>query len=228
VAGVGAPVTSPASGPDPRGSAAGVAAVGWYLLAPLQPAHHRTKSQSQQPLPERVISLKEHCCGRHHCPYRQPQRTTEGHKRPVRYGTTLNPPNESRIAVRFHPPNKTSRRLLRRNAGSYRSHFLSAAANTCFCGICGSLASGISAGQATCPYCVILWGTMSAAKRARPGPTVRRIRVAAVMIVLSILAGCSSVPIPPTYTEDELKTICERQGGWWRPDGLVGGYCERR
>jgi hypothetical protein len=49
---------------------------------------------------------------------------------------------------------------------------------------------------------------------------------ALVAVVLTILAGCSSVPIPPTYTQDELKAICERHGGWWHPDELVGGFCE--
>ena len=47
-----------------------------------------------------------------------------------------------------------------------------------------------------------------------------------VLLALTRLTGCSSVPIPPTYTQDELKVICERQGGWWRPDDLIGGYCE--
>ena len=42
------------------------------------------------------------------------------------------------------------------------------------------------------------------------------------------LAACSSVPIPPTYTQEELQTICERQRGWWRRDDLMGGYCEFR
>jgi hypothetical protein len=49
---------------------------------------------------------------------------------------------------------------------------------------------------------------------------------ALVLVAVTILPGCSSVPIPPTYTQDELKAICERHGGWWHPDGLVGGYCE--
>ena len=40
-----------------------------------------------------------------------------------------------------------------------------------------------------------------------------------------LLAGCSSVAYPPTYTQAELKTICERRGGWWRGD-LIPGYCE--
>ena len=46
------------------------------------------------------------------------------------------------------------------------------------------------------------------------------------MVSAAIVAGCTGVPIPPTYTQDELRVICERYGGWWRPDGLVGGHCE--
>ncbi|MGH7368664.1 MAG: hypothetical protein ACREK9_19845 [Candidatus Rokuibacteriota bacterium] len=46
------------------------------------------------------------------------------------------------------------------------------------------------------------------------------------MVAAAILVGCSRVPIPPTYTQAELGMICERNGGWWHPDGLVGGYCE--
>ena len=51
-------------------------------------------------------------------------------------------------------------------------------------------------------------------------------RVALVAVALIILTGCRSVQIPPTYTQDELKAICERHGGWWRPDDLMGGFCE--
>ena len=46
------------------------------------------------------------------------------------------------------------------------------------------------------------------------------------MFALAILVGCSSVPLPSTYTQGELKAICERHGGWWHPDELVGGFCE--
>ncbi len=43
------------------------------------------------------------------------------------------------------------------------------------------------------------------------------------------LAGCiTGAPIPPTYTQDELKMICERNSGSWYRDALVGGFCERR
>ena len=45
-------------------------------------------------------------------------------------------------------------------------------------------------------------------------------------ILLGLASGCSSVPIPPTYTQDELKQRCERVGGWWRPSTLMGGFCE--
>jgi hypothetical protein len=33
------------------------------------------------------------------------------------------------------------------------------------------------------------------------------------------------MPPGPTYTEDELRIICERRGGWWRGN-LIPGYCE--
>lgn len=43
------------------------------------------------------------------------------------------------------------------------------------------------------------------------------------------LAGCmTGAPVEPTYTQDELKAICERNGGSWYGDDLVGGFCERR
>ena len=89
----------------------------------------------------------------------------------------------------------------------------------------------------TLPRCVqtvtcgaILAGTMNAAKRARPVPKSAEPRApyAAVFIALTILAGCSSVPIPATYTQDELKVECDRHRGWWRPDDLRGGYCDFR
>ena len=56
----------------------------------------------------------------------------------------------------------------------------------------------------------------------RPGV---RSRVALVVVAATILTGCSSVPIPPTYTQDELKAICQRNGGHWQPDELTGGFC---
>jgi hypothetical protein len=48
-------------------------------------------------------------------------------------------------------------------------------------------------------------------------------------IVVSIMAltACATAPIPPTYTKEELKAICERHAGWWRPE-ILDGYCERR
>jgi acyl-CoA synthetase (AMP-forming)/AMP-acid ligase II len=54
----------------------------------------------------------------------------------------------------------------------------------------------------------------------------RRAAFIVIAMAAAMLAGCSSTPIPPTYTQDELKAICERHGGWWHPDELVGGYCE--
>jgi hypothetical protein len=46
---------------------------------------------------------------------------------------------------------------------------------------------------------------------------------------VACLAGCiTGAPIAPTYTQDELKAICERNGGLWYRDDLVGGFCGRR
>ena len=56
-------------------------------------------------------------------------------------------------------------------------------------------------------------------------PTMAWSRAVLLGLAVAILAGCNSVPIPPTYTLDELKAICERHGGWWRPN-LLDGYCE--
>jgi hypothetical protein len=52
-----------------------------------------------------------------------------------------------------------------------------------------------------------------------------RIRTALVIAALA-LAGCSSVPIEKPYSEEQLKQRCELTGGWWRPDQLIGGFCE--
>lgn len=56
---------------------------------------------------------------------------------------------------------------------------------------------------------------------------VRSLRHARHLVVaVLILAGCSSVPIPPTYTQEELKAICERRNGtWWQPGGAASGFC---
>ena len=54
-----------------------------------------------------------------------------------------------------------------------------------------------------------------------------RAGVAVLLVTAScgFVAGCGSVAYPPTYTQAELKAICERRGGWWRGD-LIPGYCE--
>jgi hypothetical protein len=47
--------------------------------------------------------------------------------------------------------------------------------------------------------------------------------------VAGSLVACTGVtPIPPTYTQEELKAECDRRRGWWRPDDLRGGYCDFR
>jgi hypothetical protein len=47
-----------------------------------------------------------------------------------------------------------------------------------------------------------------------------------IAVALTVLAGCSGVPPRPTYTQDDLMAMCQHQGGWWHPNGLVGGHCE--
>ena len=43
--------------------------------------------------------------------------------------------------------------------------------------------------------------------------------------VCGLLGGCAGWPQGPTYTDAELRAICEHRGGWWRGD-LIAGYCE--
>jgi hypothetical protein len=55
----------------------------------------------------------------------------------------------------------------------------------------------------------------------------RRLLVGALLAagVGGLFGGCAGLPQGPTYTDAELKAICERQGGWWRGE-LIAGYCE--
>ena len=47
-----------------------------------------------------------------------------------------------------------------------------------------------------------------------------------LLVAVVMLTGCSSTAIPPTYTQGDVKAICERHNGWWHPNGLIEGYCE--
>ena len=53
---------------------------------------------------------------------------------------------------------------------------------------------------------------------------------AALLLIgaVTVQAGCSSAPIAPTYSQEELKVECERHRGMWHPDDLMGGFCEYR
>jgi len=57
--------------------------------------------------------------------------------------------------------------------------------------------------------------------------TTRNILLGALLAagVGGLFTACSSMPQGPTYTDDELRAICERNGGWWRGE-LIAGYCE--
>ncbi|HET8531662.1 MAG TPA: hypothetical protein VFO08_10970 [Methylomirabilota bacterium] len=64
--------------------------------------------------------------------------------------------------------------------------------------------------------------TVGTTNRAR-----RRLLLGALLVAAAggLLTACSSMPPAPTYTEDELRIICERRGGWWRGN-LIPGFCE--
>jgi len=53
----------------------------------------------------------------------------------------------------------------------------------------------------------------------------RRGRLGLLVALLAMLAGCATMPVPPTYTPEELAAACARGGGVWRPF-VAGGYCE--
>ena len=45
------------------------------------------------------------------------------------------------------------------------------------------------------------------------------------LVMGALLAGCTTTPIQPPYTAEELAWKCERTGGWWRSH-ISAGYCE--
>ena len=55
----------------------------------------------------------------------------------------------------------------------------------------------------------------------------RKIFLGALLLAATcgMFTACSNMPQGPTYTDAELKAICERRGGWWRGE-LIAGYCE--
>jgi hypothetical protein len=66
---------------------------------------------------------------------------------------------------------------------------------------------------------------MPRSRRVRGTTTRRAIAVALLGAAVCGVSACSTVPIPPPYTDDELRAQCERRGGWWR-GSLIPGYCE--
>jgi hypothetical protein len=62
----------------------------------------------------------------------------------------------------------------------------------------------------------------------RTKPRISRRLLGGVLLaagVAGLVAGCAGMPQGPTYTDTELKAMCERRGGWWRGE-LIPGYCE--
>jgi SAM-dependent methyltransferase len=76
---------------------------------------------------------------------------------------------------------------------------------------------------------VLVYGTRETAGAPRRGRTRARPTVLSVLGA-ACLAGCAgTAPIPPTYTEQELRAQCQRQTGYWKADPLRGdGFCEFR
>jgi len=52
-----------------------------------------------------------------------------------------------------------------------------------------------------------------------------RVRPAGVALILCFVAGCTTTPIQPAYTPEELQAKCIRTSGWWRAN-LDDGFCE--
>ena len=60
-------------------------------------------------------------------------------------------------------------------------------------------------------------------------PNARRVVAMALFgSALIMLMGCSSAPIPPTYTQDELKARCESRYGQWYDGDPMRSFCDRR
>jgi hypothetical protein len=57
--------------------------------------------------------------------------------------------------------------------------------------------------------------------------TTRKILLGVLLVAAAagLLSACSTMPQGPTYTDTELRAMCERRGGWWRGD-LIAGFCE--
>jgi hypothetical protein len=67
----------------------------------------------------------------------------------------------------------------------------------------------------------IIWRAISAR-------SCRGSRLLGLVLAAVLLTGCTGVPVPPAYTQDELAARCARTGGWWRPGTLIDGHCEYR
>ena len=101
----------------------------------------------------------------------------------------------------------------------------------------GESATGRRQAEAASPFGVerILWVLLLDGRcRIRTGGGIIRALAWTRAVIVSAgaaacLAGCiTGAPIPPTYTQDELKATCERNGFRWYRDELTGGFCERK
>jgi len=70
------------------------------------------------------------------------------------------------------------------------------------------------------------WSEEMTTERMMKRSVRRRVLTGVLLaVVCGALTACSTVPLPPTYTDAELQAICERRGGWWRGN-LIPGFCE--
>jgi hypothetical protein len=51
------------------------------------------------------------------------------------------------------------------------------------------------------------------------------IRAFAFALAIGLASGCAGI-FPPTYSQAELGQRCQKTGGWWHPNDLIGGDCE--
>ena len=69
-------------------------------------------------------------------------------------------------------------------------------------------------------------GAKMASMRWASSECPRLLRLSVGLWASTGLAACTTAPIPPTYSQAELKAECERHGFWWHSDELTGGFCE--
>ena len=55
---------------------------------------------------------------------------------------------------------------------------------------------------------------------------MRVVRIYRAGLCALLLAGCSTTPIQPSHSYEELKAECESRGGRWHDGDPVRSFCE--